>query len=113
MRNTITKTVPTPSRIPLAPLNIADKFSLSCTKINPFQSTTSLYATANPCQPSLQPHTAPKRSPSAFLLSSFSTVNPKKTSAVTTQNSTVPFVTMNNSVETFDGLGHQNTAEEF
>ena len=115
MLNTKTTTVPTLSRPPLAPLIIADTYSLGSTNNNPFQSNTHLNVTANPCQTIYQPHTAhnlPKDHPT-ILPSSFSTVNPMKLSSVNTQNYTLPFVALNISVKTFDGLDHQYTTEDY
>ena len=57
MLNTKTTTVPTLSRPPLAPLNIADTYSLSTTNNNPFETNTILNATANQSQTLYQPHT--------------------------------------------------------
>ena len=39
-------------------------------------------------------------------------MNPIDPSSAHTQNYTVPFVAMNKSVNTFDGINHQNTPEE-
>ena len=110
---TITTTVPTLSRPPLAPLNFADTYSLSSTTNNPFQTNTNLNATADQCQNLLEPHTARKIGPSAYLPSSSSTVNPTKPSSVKTQIYTISYVVMNKSVKVFDGLDHHYTHEEY
>ena len=77
MLNTLTRSVPTLSRSPLAPLVVADTYSLISTNSNPFQTKTKRNATANPCQTLHQPHTSHKIGPSATLLSLSSTVNAK------------------------------------
>ena len=112
MTKTITTTVPTFSRLPLPPLKIADTYEISSTNNNPFQTNTDLNATASQCQTLNQTHTAPDLGPSAFFPSSFSTVNPIISSSENTKNYTVPFVAMNKSVKTFDGLDHQSTPQE-
>ena len=48
--NTVTTTVHTLSRRPLALLDVADIYSLSNTNNNSFQTITNLNANANPCQ---------------------------------------------------------------
>ena len=113
MLNTKTTTVPTPSKPPLAPLDIAETYSLNSTNNNPSRTNTLLNATANPCQTLHQPHTVPNIGSSAILPLSFSTVNPRYLYFVNTQNCTVPFVAMNKSVKTFDGLGHQYTPDKY
>ena len=62
MLNTTTTTVPTLSR-PL--INIVHTYSLDSTNNNPFQTTTNLNDTANPCQTLYQQHTAPNIGASA------------------------------------------------
>ena len=99
---TMTTTVPTLSRPPLAPLNTADTYSLSNTNNNPFQTNTNLNATAYRCQTLLQQHTAPKIGPSKGLPSESSIGNSVYHSPVTTQSYTVPFVSMNKSMKSFD-----------
>ena len=110
--NAIATTVPMLSRSPLAPLNLADSDSLSDTNNIPSQTNTSLNATSNQGQTLHQPHNSPKRGPSAFLPSSSSTVFPVNPFSVSTRNYSVPFLAMNKSVKTFDGLDHQSTPEE-
>ena len=97
----------------MAPLNIADTFSLSNISNNPFQINTNLNATANQCQTLYQPHTANIIGHSAVLLSLNPTVNPTELSPVNTQNYNLPFFAMKKSVKSFDGLDHPNTAEGF
>ena len=60
MLKTITTANPTLSIPPLAPLTVADTYSLSSINNNPFPTITNLNATANQCQTLYQPHTASK-----------------------------------------------------
>ena len=73
MLDPTTTTVPTSL---LSPLIIADNQSLSSTNNNPFQTSTNLNATANPCQTLYQPHTLLNMCLSAFLPPSSPFVNP-------------------------------------
>ena len=62
--------VPALRRPPMTPFSIVDAYSMSSTNNNPFQTNTSLNATATSSQTSHKPHTDPKTSPSASLPSS-------------------------------------------
>ena len=110
--NAKTTSVTNLSRPALAPPNVADTYSLSSTNNIPFQTQTNLYTMANPCQTFYQRHTASNIGPSATLISSSSFVDPRNPSVVVTQIHAVPFVPMNKSVETFDGLEPQYTLDE-
>ena len=112
MPNTITKTVLTLSRPPMAPLNAADTHFLSTSNNILLQTNSKLYATANQCQTLYQPHIALDIGTSSLLPYSSSTVNPLNFSCVNTKNFTVPFVVMKKSVKSFDGLYHQFTPEK-
>ena len=106
----------------MAPLMFADPKPLASTSNNPVVTNTKLNATANPSQMLYEPHATPNIQPisynigpSATLFSSSSVPNVKtiKRPPKKTQTNTVPFVAMNKSVKTFDGLDHQNTPREF
>ena len=58
MLKTKTTTAPTLLIPCLAPTNIADTHSFSCTNNTPFQTKTNLKATANQCQTLYEPYTA-------------------------------------------------------
>ena len=107
MLNEITTTNTTLSKAPLAPLFFAGTYSLSATNIKPVRTNTNLNDTANPCRTLYQPHSANVIGPSAILFSSPSSVNTRNLSPVFTKDYSVPFVAMNKSVKTFDGLEHQ------
>ena len=96
----------------LSLLNIPDTHSLSSTNKIPFQTITTLNATANPCQTLYQPHTAPNMGLSATLPSSISSVTPINPSPAITQNYNVLFLTVKKSVIFSDGLNHQYTPEK-
>ena len=113
MLNTITASVPTLSRPPLASLSFAGTYEVSRTNIKPFQTKSILNVTANQCQMFYQPRTVPNIGPSAILISSFSTESPINSSSVNTQNYTICFVAINNSVITFDWLLNQYTPDEY
>ena len=67
MLNTKTTSVPMLSRHPLAPLNIADTYSLSSINDDPFETKTNKNATANQFQTLYQPYSAPNLSLSTVL----------------------------------------------
>ena len=94
MLNTIKITVPTLTRLSLAPLNFADNYSFRSTNKTRFQTNTNLNATADPSQTLYQPPTARNIGPFASLPSSSSVlnVNPIEQPPVVTQNYTVFFV---------------------
>ena len=73
---TFTTTVFSLSRPPMAPLNIADIYSLSSTNNNPLQTNLNLNATANPSQTLYQPPTVPNRGFSASLPTLVLALNP-------------------------------------
>ena len=110
-----TTTVPTLSKLLLAPLNNVDTCSLSSTNNNPFQTNTKFKAIANPSETFYHPHFVPNIGLSACLPSSsyVPTVIPTTPSAVITQNFTVHFVAMNKFLTTFDGLHHHYSLEEY
>ena len=112
MLNTNATTVPALSSFFLAPLSFAKTYSLSSTNNVHFQINTNLNATAKTSQTIYQPQTAQNMGRSANIPSSSyaPTVKSINPSPVITQIHIVAFVAMNNSVETFDGLDHQNTA---
>ena len=114
MLNTITTTVPSLPRLPLAPPNIVGTHSLSSTNRNPFQRNINLNAIANPCQRLYQTHTEPNIGSFATLRSSSSTViKTINICLVITQNYFVTFVEKKKSVKTNDGIDHQNTTENY
>ena len=100
MLNTITRSVPTLSRPPWAPLNTADGYSLSSTNNNPFQTNTNLKATASPYKTLNQRHTAPNKVPSETLLSPSSTLNPIDRSPVIKK--TILYLFCNEQINLFD-----------
>ena len=112
MLKTKTTTFLTLSRPPMAPLNIADIYTLRKKNIIPFETKPILNATANPFQTLYQPFTAHIMNPSPFLFLSYSTLNPNNPSSINTQIYTICFVEMNKSEKTFDGLDHQCTPEK-
>ena len=91
MLKTLTTTVSTFSKPPLAPLNIADTYSFNSSNNIPFRKNNNLNATANQCQALYQPHTATNLGPFAILPSSSFTVDPINPSFVKTRNYTSPF----------------------
>ena len=106
------------SRPPLNTLNARDSYSLTSTNPNNFQTNTSLNATNMNPQTLYQPHTTPLQQMyqpnySALQTSNTSTGQNIPIPVATTQNYTVPFVSMNKSVKPFDGLDHQYTPEEY
>ena len=109
---TVTTTVPTLSRPPLVPLNIADTHSLSSTDSIPFPTITKLHATANPSRTLYLPHTAHNTDRTATLLSSDIPGNPINPSHLFRRNYSVPFVAMKKSVKNFVGLDNQYTPEK-
>ena len=113
MLNPINTTVPTLSRSLLAPLNLADTYSLTSTNKNSFQTNTNLNATANPSQTLYQPHAPTNTGLSAILLSSSSAMSSINPPLAFTQNYTVPYVSMSKSVKAFGRLDHQYTPEEY
>ena len=98
----------------MTPFSIVDAYSMSSTNNNPFQTNTSLNATATSSQTSHKPHTDPKTSPSASLPSSSVVFTKQATNKcpVTAQSFTLAFVAMNKSVKTSDGREHQIIPEK-
>ena len=109
----LTTTFATLPSFPMAPLKIADTYSLRSTNFKPLSTNTNLKAAASSPQMLHPPHTALIIGLSAHLpsMSSVPTVNPINPSPVIAKNCIVPFVEMNESV-VFDRLDHHYTLED-